>query len=271
MQFNRFRLSELSTGRMVEAVRRRAAELPHTLTWLARSGLAWENRCQLSNFHDIHRGERCFIIGNGPSLKKMDLSVLRDEYSYGLNRIYLLFDQIGFLPPYYVCINELVLEQFSNEIQGYNKPKFLNWNRRTLFKNTDTDTHFVKIKLALRDVFGMDIRKPISSGGTVTFAAMQIAYFMGFQTVILIGVDHSYRSRGIPNLTVTRNEDRDLDHFHPEYFPKGSKWQPPDLIRSEVAYRLARRAFEADGRVILDATVNGNCTIFDKVAFTDLF
>ena len=271
MQFNRFRFSELSIGRLVEAVSRRAAEIPHSLSWFARSRLARENRDQLSQFHDIHRGERCFIIGNGPSLKKMDLSVLRDEYSFGLNRIYLLFDQIGYLPPYYVCINELVLEQFSNEIQEYDKPKFLNWNRRTLFKNADTDTHFVKIKLAIRDEFGKDILKPISSGGTVTYAAMQIAYFMGFQTVILIGVDHSYRSRGIPNLTVARSEDRDLDHFHPEYFPKGSKWQPPDLVRSEVAYRLARRAYEADSRVILDATVNGNCTIFNKVDFTDLF
>ncbi len=271
MQFNRFRLSQLSTGRLVEAVSRRAAEIPHSLSWSGRSGLARENRDQLSSFQNVHSGERCFIIGNGPSLKQMNLSVLRDEYSFGLNRIYLLLDHLDFIPPYYVCINELVLEQFSDEIQAYDSPKFLNWNRRMLFDNADSDTHFVKIRLALSDGFSKDIRKPISSGGTVTFAAMQIAYFMGFQTVVLIGVDHSYSSGGIPNRTVVRSEDQDLDHFHPEYFPKGSKWQPPDLIRSEVGYELARKVFEANDRVILDATVNGQCTIFDKVDFTDLF
>ena len=271
MIFNRFHLSQISVGRLVEALCRRAAEIPHSFSWYSSSGPARDNRDQLGRFHNIHRGERCFIIGNGPSLKKMDLSVLHDQYAFGLNRIYLLTDQIGFLPPYYVCINELVLEQFSSEIQDYGRPKFLNWNRRTLFDNADQDTHFVKIRLALRDDFHKDIRRPISSGGTVTYAAMQIAYFMGFQTVILIGVDHSYRSGGIPNRTVARDEDQDLDHFHPEYFPKGSKWQPPDLIRSEVAYRLARRAFEADGRVILDATVGGSCPIFDKVDFSELF
>ena len=41
----------------------------------------------LQNFRDIHRGKRCFILGNGPSLAKTDLSHLRDEYTMGLNRI----------------------------------------------------------------------------------------------------------------------------------------------------------------------------------------
>ena len=44
---------------------------------------AGDSLAQLAAFKDIHRGERCFIIGNGPSLKKTDLSRLRHEFTFG--------------------------------------------------------------------------------------------------------------------------------------------------------------------------------------------
>jgi len=45
---------------------------------------------------DLHKGERCFIIGNGPSLKKTDLAKLRNEYTFGMNRFYLAFQILDF-------------------------------------------------------------------------------------------------------------------------------------------------------------------------------
>ena len=47
--------------------------------------------------------------------------------------------------------------------------------------------------------------------------------------------------------------------------------QLPDLDTSEQAYLLAREAYEADGRQILDATVGGKLMIFSKVDFISLF
>ena len=46
---------------------------------------------KLGALKDKHKGERCFIIGNGPSLKQTDLTKLKNEYTFGLNRIYLAF------------------------------------------------------------------------------------------------------------------------------------------------------------------------------------
>ncbi len=54
---------------------------------------------QLAALKDIHRGERCFIIGNGPSLKQTDLSRLKDEFTFGMNRFYLMFPSWGSPPP----------------------------------------------------------------------------------------------------------------------------------------------------------------------------
>jgi len=93
---------------------------------------------------------------------------------------------------------------------------------------------------------------------------------MGFKQVILIGVDHSFQSKGTPHSTVVSKGD-DQDHFDPSYFGKGFRWQLPDLETSEQAYHLAREAYEKDGREILDATIGGKLAIFPKVDYPSLF
>ena len=86
-----------------------------------------------------------------------------------------------------------------------------------------------------------------------------------------MGVDHSFADKGTPNREEVRESAVDENHFHPEYFPKGSRWQLPDLLRSESAYHLARDAFEADGREVLDATEGGHLEVFEKVDFRSIF
>jgi hypothetical protein len=67
------------------------------------------------------------------------------------------------------------------------------------------------------------------------------------------------------------SEGDDPNHFSGKYFGKGFRWQLPDLEGSERAYRMARAAFEADGRKVVDATVGGKLTVFEKVDFNNLF
>lgn len=80
---------------------------------------------RLAALRDRHRGERCFILGNGPSLKRTDLSKLRNETTFGLNRIYLAFPEMGFETSYYLCVNDLVVEQTSADIQRLTMPRFV--------------------------------------------------------------------------------------------------------------------------------------------------
>jgi hypothetical protein len=268
---SRFKTNELSIGRLFDALERRVSDIPHAIAWRKRNGFAEINRERLVRFKGKHTGERCFIIGNGPSLGDMDLRPLKNEFTFGLNRIYLLFDKIHFIPTYYVSVNELVLDQFANDIRSLAMPKFLNWDRRSLFDHDDLSTFFMKIKFGLSDSFAVDIRNPLCGGGTVTFVALQLAYYMGFETVILIGVDHNFVDQGPPNRIALRTQVRDNNHFHPEYFPGGTKWQFPDLTHSEAAYALAKSIYENNGKHILDATVNGKCPVFDRIDYSTLF
>ena len=79
---------------------------------------------KLGALQNIHKGERCFIIGNGPSLKNTDLTKLRNEYTFGLNRIYLAFPEMGFETSYYLCVNDLVAEQTHEDIEKLTMPRF---------------------------------------------------------------------------------------------------------------------------------------------------
>ncbi len=265
------RARELTAQRILAAMQRRALDLPHRFAWSAGTGQSAINRDRLEEYRNRHRGQRCFIMGNGPSLTKMDLSPLADECTIGLNRIYLLFPKLRFEPTYYCAANELVLQQFSEEVARLHMPKFLDWSTRDRFDSDDSSNLFIRQALTLSDFFAGDITNPICSGGTITYIAMQIAYYMGFQQVILIGVDHSFADTGVPNREEVRTSDVDLNHFHPDYFPKGSRWQMPDLMRSESAYRLARDAFEKNGRQILNATEGGQLGVFEQVDYQSLF
>ena len=115
-------------------------------------------------------------------------------------------------------------------------------------------------------VFSKDVTKRVFEGSTVTYVAMQLAYFMGFDEVILVGVDHSFKTQGPPNLTVVSGGD-DEDHFASDYFGQGFRWQLPDLEASEIAYKMAKEAFIKDGRQIIDATIDGKLTVFPKVDY----
>jgi hypothetical protein len=265
----RFIPSEVTPQRLAAAAGRRIADLPHRLAWRATRE-ASANRARLARFRDRHRGERCFILANGPSLSRMDLSPLRREFTFGMNRIYLLFSSLGFRPTYYTCTNELVLEQFRADILSLPMPRFLNWNRRRLF-SAGEDLMFLRPGYTWHDAFEADVRRTISSGGTVTYAALQLAYYMGFREVILLGLDHRFAVRGTPNSIAVRGAAPDADHFHPDYFPPGVRFQLPDLRRSELAYALARQAFERAGGRVLDATAGGQCTVFPKVEYGSLF
>ena len=118
--------------------------------------------------------------------------------------------------------------------------------------------------------FATDARGRLWESATVTYVALQLAYHMGFEKVFLIGVDHNYSAQGKPNTTiVSQGEDR--DHFKPNYFGKGFRWQLPDLETSERGYHMARQKYESTGRQVLDATIGGKLTIFPKVDYSSLF
>jgi hypothetical protein len=223
---------------------------------------------KLTQLKDSQKGERCFIIGNGPSLKQMDLSCLKGENTIGMNRFYLMFPELGFKTTYFVSINDLVVEQCAADLQALDVPTFISWRGRK-WVNPREDLFYL-FTTYTGPKFAKDIRGRLWEGATVTYVAMQVAFHLGFKQVILIGVDHSFATQGKPNTTVVSQGD-DPNHFSGSYFGQGFRWQLPDLDTSELGYIRARETYREAGREIMDATVGGKLTVYPKVEFSSLF
>lgn len=227
---------------------------------------------RLAGLREVHSLERAFIIGNGPSLQNTDLSRLRGEFTFGLNRIYLMFPKLGFPTSCLVSVNDLVIEQCRGEMDALEIPRFLSWRSRRFYPASEALASLPTFLYTTYDgpIFGRDARWRLWEGATVTYVALQLAFHMGFRQVILIGVDHNFASKGEANRTVVSEGD-DPNHFSPQYFGKGFRWQLPDLDTSEQGYEMARQAYTAAGRQVLDGTVGGKLTVFPKVDYNSLF
>lgn len=263
----------------MQTIRERLRNTPVGGAWgslksFARVFLPWhvsprgrKSHKSLEMFRNRHQGERAFILGNGPSINRTDLSPLKNEWTFATNRFYLKFSQTDFRPSYYAVVNEHVITQFIQEIAELPMPKFLTWNLRHIIPDKDGILLYPQLR---RSVFSPDPTRGISAGYTVTFICMQLAFFMGFKSVYLLGVDHYFETKGQANLLVTSQSD-DPNHFHPSYFGVGVRWQLPDLEASEQSYRMAKSYYEAHDRCIYDATIGGHLQVFPKVDYASLF
>ena len=164
---------------------------------------------RLAALKDLHKGKRAFVIANGPSLKQTDMSMLKNELTFGVNRIYLMFPELGFSTTYLTVVNDLVIEQTASDLAALSLPKFLAWRSRRHFPKQLPITQLPTFLYTsyTGPHFSTDVRGRVWEGATVTNVTLQLAFHMGFQQVILIGVDHNYTATGKPNTTVVSQGD----------------------------------------------------------------
>ncbi|MBK8010972.1 MAG: DUF115 domain-containing protein [Deltaproteobacteria bacterium] len=237
----------------------------------------------LRGFKDCHRGQRCFIIGNGPSLNKVNLALLENEVTFGVNGIFYKTEEMGFAPTYYMVEDSHVIRDNLERIKTYAKPRhrFFPSEYRAMLPDIAEASFFLmnrgfyekKSPNFRLPRFSADISDRIYCGQTVTYMNFQLAYYMGFQRVYLIGVDFSYAiptSAIVEGTNITSTDD-DPNHFHPEYFGKGKKWHDPQLDQVKKGYEFADLVFKWDGRQIFNATKGGELEVFERVDFDSLF
>lgn len=224
---------------------------------------------RLRRFWRRHRGAQALLLCNGPSLRQVDFArVNRARFKvFGLNKIYLGFDMLGWQPDYLVAVNRKVIEQSLEAFSALRFPKFVSNRVDAAVLPADPLTFHLRTTGLPTGAqrFSKDAAAYVNEGWTVTHAALQIMYFMGFAKVYIVGMDHRFKQH-VPGQENTESsiQGEDVDHFHPAYFGGGQKWDLPDLRNSEISYQAAREAFEADGRRIIDCTIDGACTVFGR-------
>lgn len=257
----------------------------------------------LTPFKDLHAGERCFIMGNGPSLNKMDLSKLEGETVFGCNSIFLLFDRINWRPTYYACVDSRVLPDraadidnmladcptitafFPNEVVEHSG-EMRRFPTRTILPPAEGRYYFREQQNSLKNLpysmFSTDIDDHIVQPYTVTITMLQIAIYMGFSEIYLIGCDTDYtvpkdtvkegvKANGEAGLALTSTHDNDPNHFDPRYFGAGRKWHDPQTDMMIEHHRYARTVGELLGVEIYNATVGGKLEVYPRRDFDSLF
>lgn len=237
----------------------------------------------MREFADRHAGQRCFILGNGPSLTKLDLSKLSGEVTFGVNGIFLAEDQMGYPTTYYVVEDTIYMQENIPEIVAYEAGhKFFPTDYRKYFDTDLPNVSFFEMDTRFYGSNSPQFRSPRFStdfslrgysGQSVTIINLQLAYYMGFADVYLIGMDFNYV---IPESFIRdghkiTSTDDDPNHFHPDYFGKGKTWKDPQLDCVLASYQMAHRAYAAGGRRILNATLGGKLEEFPRVDFDGLF
>lgn len=225
----------------------------------------------IKDFENIHAGEEAWIVGNGPSLNKMDLRFLNDKVNFCMNRIYLGEEKFGFTPKYYTVEDVFVAEDTPDEINALNYVKFLPKDLEYCLAGGENVcwVDFLR-RYEGFPKFSADAESLIYWGSTVTYLAVQLAYYMGCDPIYLIGVDFDYEVPSYADGPDITSREADPNHFHPDYFGPGKRWHHPRLDLVEKAYVEARRFIEAHGRRIYNAGVGGKLEIFERVNHLDV-
>ena len=225
----------------------------------------------LESAKDRHLGQRCFLLGSGPSLASLDPKQLEGELVMSLNGAAQLE---GLRSDYYMTVAH---EWWKQNLQWLSSQKV--GTRRFLppyVECCDDGIPTSRMRVASADeatiraldvpqAFCSDAARLVYLGGTVVFPALQVLFHLGFTEVVLLGIDHSYQhvdEEAVQNSVPSSS----LEHFKPDYYTDPLRIHC-DIPAMERAYRMALGAWEVDGRRLVNATPH---TCLDIIPQVDL-
>lgn len=226
-----------------------------------------------------YQGKRIFILGNGPSLNETELYLLKNEHTMCFNRINLMFERLNWLPDFYVLTDDLLIKDMYVEVVNEIIPnvgyaffpdihpsnvdfkKRIGEHEKVFYLNTDNPEF-------RSDLPNCGINK------TVVNAGMQIAIYLGFTEIYLIGVDMTFGDQHVKKSNSREwraMKDDDPNHFDPRYFGRGRRYHNPTVIEMMQQFEKGRVFFEELGVKVFNATKGGKLEVFERVEFLKLF
>jgi len=189
---------------------------------------------------DSHIGETCTVIANGPSLNLVPREFFAHYATFGCNFI----AKLPYIPDFYTVVDKANISDSWEEIEVVPSPlKFVREN---------TQLSGYPLHCIPRREFSLQPNIWVWEGFSVVYVMLQLAYYLGFTTALVVGLDHKYQFEGDPK-TPRLIDGPDPNHFSPDYY-RGKIVTYPKLEISALAFRMARKTYEADGRRIINLT-----------------
>ena len=222
-----------------------------------------------NSYKNKYEGRRCFIVANGPSLRMEDLEKLKknNEITFGFNRIYALYDRTDWRPSFYITQDPTIIrtgidetrEQVNNSVVFIKSPGEHKYDvKNAIYYNLD----YRRSQKGLLPDFYNGSNCIFADGKTVVYTALQLAVYMGFKEIYLLGTDCNYSKDN----SITQESYPDPRMFDPK-----KVGMPADINYWFSAYEIARKYAENHGVKIYNATRGGMLEVFDRVIFDSLF
>ena len=235
--------------------------------WGRQHGIGTKKYRKLLETKNLYLGERCFIIATGPSLTTDDIQKLRYEYTFSMNSMCLKYDELNWTPTFYGVQDARVFRTVKEHIDNKNvkycfvdiaykeeNNKQDNWVYfpRNSYYNA-YDTHF---KHKYHAKFSDNAVAEVYEGFTITCSLIQIAVYMGFKEIYLIGCDCNYTSNHAENHFVSHGI------IDPTY--KEAK------DRMIAGYEAAKKYADCHDVKIYNATRGGMLEVFERVSLEEI-
>ncbi|MGM0582628.1 MAG: 6-hydroxymethylpterin diphosphokinase MptE-like protein [Bacteroidota bacterium] len=239
----------------------------------------------LEKFKNKFVGERVFIVGNGPSLKETNLDLIEDEYSFGMNRIANIYEDTEWRPSFFICTSINVKDKewrkdILNTIE-LGVTSFI-WDELDSYFPDTSNIYRLNCENPYTDTFNPpvswwsdDITSYVTKYGTSMIVALQIAVYMGFDDIYILGADLGFKSSFLQKIFYKIGLDSighrfDKNHFFGSY---GTPGLSPELLNKKMisAHQLALKATEDQNVNIYNATKGGELEIYKRVRYEDLF
>jgi len=225
--------------------------------------------------HNIHEGESCFVIGNGPSLSAQDLTTLAENNipCFAVNRIFKIFPQTEWRPTYYVSTDPVLVRDILDEVNTLPLgEKFVPLQNKYYHNIKINGAHyFFRNDNRQKDQpggFSLDCTEQVNMRGTVTIACIQLAAHMGYKHIYLLGVDHNF------DKVITENGEIIIDPSVKNYFCEGYDTDVANEVQHDLgtttkAYRDVQNYYPENGVEIINATRKTKLEVFPKMVFED--
>ena len=228
-------------------------------------GLENKRFAPLREFKGKYKGKRVFITCTGPSLTIEDLEMLKGEYVFGMNSICLIHDKTDWKPDFFGCQDKHVFEKIKDTMLStdngivfmpYYYKKHYNTPDEYVYFHMSGAYHLYEMIYGPKYFakFSDDCYKTVYDGYTITYSIMQLAIYIGFDDLYLIGADCSYLGK--------KEHFIETGHHDP-----GVQYAAERMFAS---YGVAKEYAEAHGVKIFNATRGGCLEMFPRMVLEDV-
>lgn len=222
----------------------------------------------MKKFKDLYKGQKCFIIGNGPSLTIKDLEKIQEKgfKTFASNRIYLIYEKTTWRPDFYFMSDGILIKS-DGQSDKLGVPMNNRFFPRQNMKDVSGGTFYNTFGFDYKHVgkFSKNAYEGVYQAGTITSEMIQIAYYMGFSEIYLIGVDFSYKMKDKSEKGDTYTYNNENNYFIQGYLKKGEVAQIPDRQANILGFEAAKKAVEEEGKIIKNATRGGMLEVFERI------